>query len=168
MKKNYLNTELCAECEGRCCKRMPGAAFPVDFKKPLAKSLLTAFKSGHWAIDWYEGDPTGRGKLEQVYYIRPKIKDTKELFDPAWGGKCIFLARDGCTLKSLERPKACRLMEPVTLTKCTLHAGDKGSAARAWLPHQRTILKAAKTCGEGVEDAVEHPALEALTHLMGG
>lgn len=165
VKRNYLNVELCKKCEGKCCKMLPGIAYPVDFKSPLAKSLVEAFKSGKWAIDWYEGDPTKGDSFNQVYFVRPRIKGVKELFDPAWGGECIFLTEKGCTLLPLTRPKACRLMEPVTLEHCILHAGDKAAAARAWLLYQDIILVAAKEFGEGVEDAASHSALEGLMYI---
>ena len=169
MKKNYLNVALCKECGGKCCKRMPGIAFPVDFKKPLSKSLLKAFRSGKWAIDWYEGDPTNDDKLCQVYFVRPKIKGTKELFDPAWSGECIFLTEDGCVLEPSERPKGCRLLEPIALDHCILHAGKKKDAAIAWLPYQDTILKAAKKLDMGREDAAVHDTRTSfLDVLLGG
>ena len=167
MKKNYLNVELCKACGGKCCKHMPGIAYPVDFKKPLLQSLIRAFKSGMWAIDWYEGDPTRDDKLTQVYYIRPRIKGIKELFDPSWGGECVFLTTKGCTLKPLERPKTCRMLEPASLTKCVFHAaGTKRVCAIAWLPYQDIILKAAEAVKENVEDAAIHPPLNAVEALL--
>lgn len=168
MKKNYLNAALCEECGGKCCKMMPGIAFPVDFKKPLAESLLKAFKSGNWAIDWYEGDPTGKGKFHQVYYVRPKVKGVKKLFDPSWGGECIFLIDDGCRLKPGARPMTCRMLEPITLKNCVFHkAKSKAECATAWLPYNRVILDAARKVGVGPEDACEHDAPSFLDSLFG-
>lgn len=169
MKKNYLNVALCKECGGKCCKKMPGIAYPEDFKKPLKKSLIEAFESGKWAIDWYEGDPTNDDKLVLVYYVRPRIKGVKELFDPSWGGECVFLTEAGCTLKPTTRPMTCRMLEPITLTKCVFHAAkNKKECAIAWLPYQDTILKAAKVLKAGVEDAAQHSApVNVLDGLLG-
>ena len=154
MKKNYLNVSVCRECGGTCCKHMPGIAHPVDFKAPLEKSLIKAFQSGYWAIDWYEGDPRkGKYTLSKVYFIRPKVKGVEELFDPTWGGECIFLAYNGCTLNPLERPRGCRLLEPVSVNECTLHGGDKAACVRPWIPYRKIILRAARAVGESVNNA---------------
>jgi len=166
MRKNYLNVKVCKECGGKCCKHMPGIAHPSEFGKPLEKKLIEAFNSGHWAIDWYEGDPTGKDKLYKVYFIRPKIKGVKELFDPTWGGECIFLAYDGCTLKPLERPKGCRLLEPVSLEHCISHMKDKAMSARPWIPHQKVILSAARAVGERVNNAHNNYVPSPLEALL--
>jgi hypothetical protein len=69
---NNENPAICAPCGGQCCKHMPGAASPEDFGAPdreaMRDRLRTAFDSGLWAIDWWEGDPrddrTRRGKVK--------------------------------------------------------------------------------------------------------
>ena len=144
MKKNYLNINICKECGGKCCKSMPGSAYPVDFKKPLDKSLLEAFKLGNWAIDWWEGDPINKDILEKAYYIRPRTKNNNNLFDASWGGECIFLNKKGCILKPEERPQSCRLLEPKKNEKCIHHGKSKHGAAIEWLPYTNIILEVAK------------------------
>ena len=143
-KENYLNIEVCKKCGGKCCKSMPGSTYPEDFKEPLLRSIVENLKSGNWAIDWWEGDPTDKDDLERAYYIRPRIKDNNNLFDPSWGGKCIFLNGKGCILKPKERPQSCRLLEPRENESCISHGKSKRGAAIAWLPFTTVILKAAK------------------------
>ena len=168
MKKNYLKTDICKECGGKCCKHMPGITHPCDFKNPLEESLIEAFRSGHWAIDWYDGDPVKyRYKLHNVLFIRPKVKGVSELFDPTWGGECIFLAYDGCTLKPLERPRGCRLMEPMTTNKCLLHGGDKAACTRPWISYQKVILKAARAVGESIKNAHRSEAPSSMEQILG-
>jgi Fe-S-cluster containining protein len=148
--KNYLNIKLCKECGGACCKRLPGAAFPKDFgEKSLLENLVKAFKRNKWAIDWWEGDPTGKNKLEKAYYIRPKIKGADNLFDPTFGGECIFLNNKGCELPPEERPLSCKLLEPKPKGKnCIHHLGnEKQKAALTWLPFTDMILEAARKVG---------------------
>lgn len=144
MKKNFLNINICKKCSGKCCKSMPGSAYPEDFKEPLLESLIEAFNSENWAIDWWEGDLTNKNDLEKAYYIRPRTKDNKDLFDPSWGGECIFLNEKGCTLEPEERPQSCRLLEPRGNGSCILHGESKRGAAVAWLPFTTVILEAAK------------------------
>jgi len=169
MKKNYLKIDVCKECGGKCCKHLPGIAHPCDFKKPLKESLIEAFKSGHWAIDWYEGDPVkGRYKLHNVLFIRPKVKGVSELFDLTWGGECIFLAYDGCTLKPLERPRGCRLLEPISVDRCVPHkVEDKATCARPWMPYQKVILKAARAVGESIKNAHKAEATSLIEQMFG-
>lgn len=149
MNKNFLDIKMCKKCGGKCCKQMPGSAYPEDFKKPLSKSLLIAFKSGNWAIDWWEGDPTNKDNLEKAYYVRPRVKDNNNLFDPSFGGECIFLNENGCTLKPEERPQSCRLLEPrENGLNCICHGKSKRGAAVAWLPYTDIILKVAEKTKE--------------------
>ena len=167
MKKNYLNVELCKKCGGKCCKHMSGIAYPEDFKNPLKEGLIEAFKSGKWVIDWYEGDPTDANKLSKAYFVRPAIKGNNKLFDPAWGGECIFLTETGCTLKPEERPMTCRMLEPVTLNKCVFHGAEsKATCAIAWLPYTKVILDAAKELDKDVEDAAVHDTPNTLEMFL--
>lgn len=139
--KKYINTEVCAECGGRCCKFYPGGAFPDDFAKPLIKSLMEAFKSGKWAIDRHEGDDPD----EREHYIRPAVKGVNRLFDPSWGGECVFLTSSGCELSPEKRPTQCRMLEPkADPEKCISHAGAKWEAKKAWKPYVKVMLKAAE------------------------
>ena len=149
-KENYLNVKICKECGGACCKRMPGSAYPEDFKEPLLESLVEAFKSGNWAIDWWEGDPTNKNSLEKAYYVRPRTKGNNNLFDPSWGGECIFLNERGCTLEPEERPQSCRLLEPkLGGEDCIHHNGTgKRGAAIAWLPFTKVVLGVAEIVTE--------------------
>lgn len=140
---NYKNKAICTKCGGRCCKSQSGAAFPEDFDVDnLHSSLVQAFKSGNWAIDWWEGDPTGNGR-NQTYFVRPALKNTSRLFDPTWGGECGFLASSGCKVTLKERPKGCRELEPKKKGDCIDHSKGKKAAAIAWIPYEKTILNAA-------------------------
>lgn len=147
-KKNYLNIKVCKECGGACCKKLPGATYPEDFEGPLLESLVVAFKSGNWAIDWWEGNPTytGRRKIDRAYYVRPRTKNSTKLFDPSWSGRCIFLDGRGCKLSPEKRPKSCRMLEPKPGGEDCIHHNNTGKkgAAIAWLPFTTVILGAAK------------------------
>jgi hypothetical protein len=37
----------------------------------MIKTLIEAFTTGRWAIDWWEGDVDPSGDLEDVYFVRP-------------------------------------------------------------------------------------------------
>lgn len=129
----FENKELCSKCGGKCCKNMPGAAYPEDFGNDT-QAIKKAIKSGKWAIDWWEGDP-GDGKPEEAYFVRPAIKGIKEIYHPAWGGECVFLTKKGCSLHPEKRPKNCRLVEPAPDGFCKTHKNvGKQDAALQWRP----------------------------------
>jgi len=113
----------------------------VDFGLDILKGLIEAFQSGNWAVDWWEGDPTGKRELYQAYFIRPKIKGIDSIFHGAWSGQCIFLADEGCVLPDKDRPFECRLLEP-NKGECISHGATKREAAIIWLPYHDIIHKA--------------------------
>lgn len=147
-RKNYENPAVCTACGGRCCKRYPGAAFPEDFKPDVLAGVQAALETGSWAIDWWEGDPCeGKNELTQAFFVRPAVQGCKKVFDPTWGDPCTFLGDKGCALPAGERPRGCRMLEPVAtvselaLGKCKIHGlpDPKREAAVAWLPYNEQL-----------------------------
>ena len=143
-KLPWVETEearaVCAACGGKCCKRIPGNAYPEDFAPNVEKNLREAIASGLWAIDCWEGD------LDDTYdpmYVRPQTKKghmERRLFDRSWGGECVFFHENvGCVLPFEKRPKECRMLEPRKGGGCFDHCGDKANAARHWRTYQRLL-----------------------------
>lgn len=140
--ENYLRPEICSTCGGKCCKGAPGAAFPDDalkFGNTVEDGVLSMLRSGHYVIDWWEGDPRkGKDELGRAYYIRPRTVDETDYgrwHYAGWGGTCHFLRSDGCVLKPDDRPTNCQLVEPKANGECVLHnGGSKQEACIAWLP----------------------------------
>ncbi len=137
----YENHAICAECGGKCCKRMPGIVLPDDLKKPLKESVMELLFTGKYAVDWWEGDPRDdEDEYSYVYYIRPKVKGhEKKLLHPSWGGECIFLTDTGCELPFEQRPAECRMLEPVRSGECIYHGVTKQEFALIWLEYQDII-----------------------------
>lgn len=120
IKGNY-NEKLCEECEGKCCKRLPGGYSPQDIKRlfpaiDLKHSVEKALRTGKISIDWWEDD-------KPLYYLRPStVEKVGVIYDPSWGGKCVFLYSDGCALPKNKRPETCRKLEPKPRNKkCITH-----------------------------------------------
>ena len=133
------DSEHCKACGGYCCNHMSGATYPNDFKKPLHDSLVEAFKSGEWSIDWWEGETP-------IHYVRPKhlkVKWGGSLLDPSWGGVCVFLTESGCRLPADKRPAECRSLHKTDGGSCVAEH-NKETAAIAWKRFQKVITKAAK------------------------
>ena len=145
----YINTAICSECGGKCCKAMPGACFPSDFKLPGNTMLLdAALKSGRYTIDWWEGDPRKeKEEYPRGYFVRPAIKGKEGiLIDPTWGGECTFLAETGCQLDEDARPLNCKNLEPIAGGNCKIHGNTgKQGAAIAWLPYYEKLAELVKS-----------------------
>lgn len=139
MSETFVNTKVCTECQGRCCKTVPGVCFPDDFDVSNGFNRLNeALESGRFCIDWWEGDPReGKDEYERGYFVRPAIKGREGvLFNPTWGGTCTFLTEQGCELDVKDRPKNCRMLEPREDENCVLHGENgKRGAAIAWLEY---------------------------------
>lgn len=129
----FLRPSLCAPCGGKCCKSLPGSAYPEDFPTPAA--LRGALDSGRWCIDWWDGDAReGKDELTRTLFVRPAIKGCEgQRSHAGWGGECTFLGNHGCELKPSKRPTECRSLEP-RKNGCHMHNGHgKRGAAVAWL-----------------------------------
>ena len=155
---NYLAPEICRECGGSCCKKVPGGAAPEDmihlYGGGLQKALTAALNSGHWVIDYWYGDPRdGKYEVKKGYYIRPRTKEDKQkLFGEGGGYGCLFLTPTGCSLAPEDRPAGCRLLEPKP-EHCVCHLGDDDNDKKIisieWIPHHDLILSIADSITEG-------------------
>jgi Fe-S-cluster containining protein len=122
IKKGYLPTERCKNC-GSCCKNYPGSIFPHQVDDEEVRRML---KSGQYSIDWWEGD-------SPLYFLRPATKDSiGKIFDPSWGGECVFLTEKGCRLPRSEMPHGCIMLKPSVEGKCISYSDSKYGAAIAW------------------------------------
>ncbi len=138
------NETICKKCKGDCCKRAPGIASPTQFDIPNREKLHKALSSGKWSIDWWEGDPRkNKDELTKAYFIRPATKENgKGLFDPSWGGECVFLTKTGCTLAYKDRPIVCQKLKPQEDHDCkTPKKYTKNRMAISWLPYNKLIVE---------------------------
>lgn len=139
----YEKPEVCAECGGACCKRMSGGTFPEDFGPDVEKNLREAFAAGSWSIDWWDGELNG---AVAPLFVRPRHKDAP-VVDGSWGGECIFLEEDGCSLSPEDRPTTCRELEPKRNEDCVSHldiGNAKEASVTAWMPYQDLLRELQK------------------------
>jgi Fe-S-cluster containining protein len=131
MEQEFPPNHICPTC-GECCKRYSGAYHPEDFGVISEKMLMRKLKKD-CAIDWLEGEM-------EIYFVRPRHKNTDYPIDPSWGGECIHLTSVGCNLERHEMPSGCRLVKPkeIVLGKC--EGPGKETAAIWWEKYQRILI----------------------------
>ena len=135
------NEKVCAACNGRCCRKLPGAIFPQDLgksKEEIRVKLNAMLETREYSVDWWEGD-------DPIYYIRPKTVLDVGLYNGSWGGECTFFTDGvGCSLTFKERPRECRYLIPYK-DGCKIDSKKNGreGAAKAWAKYQDVILMCA-------------------------
>jgi len=154
---NHEAPTICGPCGGGCCKAYPGITSPTDFGAPnrevMLHRLTEAFRSGKWAIDWWEGDPRPEGErvggyLSKAYFVRPHVRGEEGwLRDATYGGRCTFHTDSGCTLEHNQRPTQCRTLVPAKDGMCK-QSVDKHELTLAWLPYTDIILQAERLSEE--------------------
>ena len=136
---NNENRMYCSKCGGVCCKTMGGFLHPDDINTFDEETIQKMLDSGKYSIDWVECD----GKIpidENVYFIRFRHVNAP-IVDPSFGGTCVMLGENGCTLPFDERAYACKVLTPCDDTICT-NVYTKDLVAQDWnKPEYQTILK---------------------------
>jgi hypothetical protein len=144
MEKNYYDYSQCKLCQGKRCTTCAGSYIPSDFKEPITSAfILSLLHDGKYAIDWWDGDATGTGKLSVTRYIRPRHVGESAI-KGSWGGVCVNWSKEkGCSLTEADRPHQCKKLIPnKDHTLCTTLPKDKATkqeCAIAWYSHQYAI-----------------------------
>jgi hypothetical protein len=132
MKKECPPNEICCLC-GQCCKRYAGAYHPEDFGVITEIDLMRRLKKD-CAIDWLEGEV-------ELYFVRPRHKNTDNPIDPSWGGECTHLTQTGCDLPRDEMPAGCRMVAPKETLSGDCKGPGKEEAAKWWRKYQNLLIK---------------------------
>jgi hypothetical protein len=149
-----LDSAVCSACGGACCKNQPGITAPAQWgasSEEIETSLTEAFKTGTWAIDWWQGDTESDGDLEEVFFIRPAAVGVDALYHgAAYDRRCVFLGDNGCRLTPETRPDGCLLLVPNDDHSECLPGpvrDYKITYARQWRAYQKEIVAAAHAVG---------------------
>lgn len=138
-ESSKVNTEICKECGGQCCKSMGCHISPLDLKEITFESIVNFIdESGYISIDWWDGNPiTKEATGEKVFFLRIKNRNAK-VIDPAFRGVCSILTDSGCPLSFEYRPKGARELIPCK-KKCVGNYSKQDCAAE-WYSYN-DILK---------------------------
>lgn len=134
MTDGFLSDNICAQCQGRCCKTMGCSLEPEDMIKALEGRTATRdnlehiLQNGRFAIDSFQIG--GRA----FYYLRMKHKCFTFIGVDAMG-ECISLTDEGCGLMFADRPKGGRMLEGREDGGCVQHYTQEMMLAD-WEPWQ--------------------------------
>jgi Fe-S-cluster containining protein len=105
-------SKQCVGC-GSCCKSAPGAYHPTDFTSyQELKDLVVAGKA---VLNYWEGFERKSNSGYEGYFVEPSLKTRYRkwgIVDPHWGGECINLTEEGCSLPREKMPSMCKLLRP--------------------------------------------------------
>lgn len=141
-EEKYENTEICKNCAGKCCKSMGCHMSPEDIKGEITyDNLKGLIDAGNISIDWWYGNPLDDNDdcRDKAFYLRMRNKKAP-IVDESWGGECILLTENGCSLEYNDRPKGARLLIPKENNCCEDNYPKKQSAID-WIPYRDILSK---------------------------
>ena len=139
--KNNEDKSICLACTNNktCCETMGCHLSPKDLKEGVNfKSLKSLLSSGNYAVDWWEGDVMGEDRRGQSHYLRAR-NVRESAYCGSWGGVCVLLTDQGCSLSFSERPFGGKAVIPSKSGECpTIYS--KEQSAKDWYQYNDLIL----------------------------
>lgn len=118
VEKNYLkpenvNSEICKQCGGGCCKRCGCNFSPDDFQEISFECLRREMEKGYISIDYVDADMIYRSWGAYILRMR---NQNRPIVDTGYvrGTPCILWSERGCKLDYEHRPSGGKLMMPST------------------------------------------------------
>lgn len=135
-----INSYMCSECKGKCCKYMGCHISPDDLKDLSKDGIFKMINElGFISIDWWEGNPNKESdhSMGNGYYLR--IRNTgAPVVDPSFGGvRCMLLTDAGCPIEYKYRPKGARELLPC-FGGCIVNY-NKQQCAKDWWPYRKIL-----------------------------
>lgn len=128
----YESTEVCAKCQGECCKLCGCHFSPDDFSEISFEALKNEIEKGKISIDWWEGE-------SPEYYLRSRHVG-EPIVCGSWGGRCVNLTENGCSLSWEERPLGGKALKPAdTLGGYCRTSYSKEDCKNDWKAHDSVL-----------------------------
>lgn len=113
--KKYINSDMCKECGGICCKQNGCIYMPKDFSSINYNYMIRLLDEGNISI---AGQPF-TGFLNDAWsfllYLRARNVDAPVVDLISSGGPCKMLTETGCSLKENKRPTLGLLVKPTII-----------------------------------------------------
>lgn len=129
----FQPTSACARCRGECCKNMACHFSPLDFEEISFEYLKSRIEEGNISIDWWDTDDGPQ------YYLRMRHVGAP-IVDPSWGGTCMLLTKNGCSLPFDKRPLGARSLKPKWDGYCEVNY-SKEMCKNDWLVYDDILNK---------------------------
>lgn len=146
IKKDYeisknVNTEICSQCRGKCCKLCGCHFSPDDFEEISFNFLKKEMEKGYISIDYVDREMIYQDK--GGYILRTRNQDAP-VVDTGFRRKpCILLTEKGCKLDYEHRPTGGKLLIPsVNEFKREKNCHSNYSikdCCYEWEPHQKIL-----------------------------
>jgi hypothetical protein len=118
---------------------MGGFLHPDDIKSFDEDTIRGMLDSGKYTIDWVDG-PSDLCD-DNVFFIRFRHVNGRDV-EPSFGGRCVMLTDEGCSLPFEERAYGCRSLIPAQTLKCGDGAYTKDLVVKDWnVPEYQQILE---------------------------
>ena len=134
----FKASEVCSECKGCCCRRMGCHYSPHDFKDLSYEGLKAEIEKGRISIDWWEG------MRHREYYLRARHVGEPIVYG-SWGGRCVNLTDNGCSLSWEERPLGGKALKPAAdpKTEPCETSYSKEDCKNEWKPYSEILSRLA-------------------------
>lgn len=144
-----VDTRVCKECGGECCKRCGCEFSPDDFEEISFEFLKREIEKGFITIEFI--DDSLYDQLDGMMILRVRNRRSP-IVDCAWKKTpCILLTPEGCKLDYEHRPTGGKLLRPSTEKVGTIFRRRKCSSTYSiaaccyeWWPHQKILFELAE------------------------
>lgn len=115
IKKDYdisknVNSQICSECGGQCCKRCGCQFSPDDFEEISFDFLKKEIEKGYISIENMPGKILEQ--RESIYILRTRNQGAGVVDTCYEDTPCVLLTENGCKLDYEHRPTGARLLVP--------------------------------------------------------
>lgn len=142
-----VNTKICSECKGLCCKNCGCHFSPDDFEEISFEYLKKELEKGYISIDFVDEEFTIAPFGIYILRIRNQGAPIVDTFRMS-NSPCILLSQTGCMLSYNKRPSGGKLLIPSN--EFSFYLGEKirncmqtypiSDCCEEWKPYQK-ILK---------------------------
>ena len=144
-EKDNCNYALCAECGGKCCKKVGCTFSPQDFirlspeGKLTPEGIVNEVKKGYITLELYVEGFIWTPRMRNIG--GPIIED--QIIYRQVNGPCVALRKNGCAFSYEERPTEGKLLIPRKTNgkmNCESRYGID-QALKEWRPYQRILCE---------------------------
>lgn len=166
-----INSEICKNCGGFCCKKSGCDYYPQDFSDLSLSALLNILEGGNIsvvALLKFEKLKNNKMVFSPLLYLRARNinRDVIDLF--SMKTTCSMLTENGCSYDESNRPSGGLNLIPEENYKCHPFL-DPTKKIEEWESYQKVLRKAVKRItGRDVEDKLKEDIKNTYIDFFNG